>query len=646
MFSYLRMIVGTWLLISLAGRLAAQTTAFTYQGRLTDGGQPANGTYDLTLSLYATNLSGSPLGIVTNQGVAVAGGLFTVTPNFGPGVFGATNYWLEIAVRTNHATAFLTLSPRQSVTPAPLALYAASAASAASAVTAGSVAATNISGVIASAALPYGILSNFVAAGIAPWTNQVTGSNLTASGGVNLTPEVWVFTNGTYYAGGVWYHSTDNVVQDAIDHLPVGSLLEPGGGVVELGSGTFFVNDSISIHQTNPFTIELRGQGQTATAIVGTMNGPVLSIGSSNGTRINLEIDHLCCASTVNTYTNIVEIGDTTPASVEVRHWSPEDTGGVANMNIHDCYFGPWDALTNNESIGVFEGFSTTSTGVSDYVPRLVPIWVQSVLSDNYTIRNCHFFETVAVYLACDHCRVENNNFYYMGQNNDWPNTSAFSLGSAIIFSHYNPNDAWFTYGNHFYGCNGGIFCDSGTGNGISLNDFYESCDFSVATTPDTGWTLVNVNGAGTETVGDYPFYDPWSAGNASVQTVKWGQGPVVQAESLSVADGNVTVTGTRFPVKFNLFSGGTASANGTYVRSGAEWTNAASGTRLKYDADAQTFEIYSNRTALYQFASYGKNFDAGFYGSAEAGAEPAPYCVVASMMTNVAVTANGTFYG
>src|SRR5262249_10603181 len=30
----------------------SQTTAFTYQGRLNDGGNPANGSYDLQFSLY------------------------------------------------------------------------------------------------------------------------------------------------------------------------------------------------------------------------------------------------------------------------------------------------------------------------------------------------------------------------------------------------------------------------------------------------------------------------------------------------------------------------------------------------------------------------------------------------------------------
>src|SRR5690349_10170191 len=37
----------------------AQTTAFTYQGKLTDNGTPANGNYDLTFKLFDTPTIGS-----------------------------------------------------------------------------------------------------------------------------------------------------------------------------------------------------------------------------------------------------------------------------------------------------------------------------------------------------------------------------------------------------------------------------------------------------------------------------------------------------------------------------------------------------------------------------------------------------------
>ena len=40
----------------------AQGTAFTYQGRLNDGGAPANGSYDLQFILYNAGVGGSQQG--------------------------------------------------------------------------------------------------------------------------------------------------------------------------------------------------------------------------------------------------------------------------------------------------------------------------------------------------------------------------------------------------------------------------------------------------------------------------------------------------------------------------------------------------------------------------------------------------------
>lgn len=122
----------------------AQGTAFTYQGRLNDGGSIANGSYDIAFTLFATNTTGTAVaGPVTNPAVGVSNGLFTTSVNFGPGIFTGTNYWLEIAVSTNGADAFSTLAPRQPLTPTPYAIFAAGANAAG---ISGTVPAANISG--------------------------------------------------------------------------------------------------------------------------------------------------------------------------------------------------------------------------------------------------------------------------------------------------------------------------------------------------------------------------------------------------------------------------------------------------------------------------------------------------------------------
>lgn len=111
----------------------ALSTAFTYQGRLTDGGSPANGVYDLRFILYDTETGGAQVGsIVPKEDVTVTNGLFSVELDFGGAAFTGDARWLEIAVRPGSGTGtsgYTVLSPRQPVSPSPYALFAKAAGS-------------------------------------------------------------------------------------------------------------------------------------------------------------------------------------------------------------------------------------------------------------------------------------------------------------------------------------------------------------------------------------------------------------------------------------------------------------------------------------------------------------------------------------
>ncbi len=116
---------------------SAQGSAFTYQGRLLDGANPARGNYDFQFTLYDAPTNGMVVaGPVTNALTSVSNGLFTVLLDFGAEVFGGGDRWLGIGARSNGAAApFTLLAPRQLITPTPVALAARFASNAATVTT-------------------------------------------------------------------------------------------------------------------------------------------------------------------------------------------------------------------------------------------------------------------------------------------------------------------------------------------------------------------------------------------------------------------------------------------------------------------------------------------------------------------------------
>jgi hypothetical protein len=100
-----------------AGALFGQTSGFTYQGRLTDGGLPANGNYDLQFALFDAADGNNQIGqtkIVSS--VPVSAGVFTVMLDFGANAFSGANRFLEISAQPSGAGAFTLLTPRQPIT--------------------------------------------------------------------------------------------------------------------------------------------------------------------------------------------------------------------------------------------------------------------------------------------------------------------------------------------------------------------------------------------------------------------------------------------------------------------------------------------------------------------------------------------------
>ena len=157
----------------------AQSSLFTYQGRLVQGAQPANGSYDFRFTLFNAVTNGTAIGIpLTNAAVQVSNGVFSTGLDFGAQAFDGSPRWLELAVRTNaNATPFMVLSRRQQITLSPYAAFAANAAalSPGASLTANGMGVTNIIGTN----IVQGTLTSrqFDAATWQAMTNQSTKTN-------------------------------------------------------------------------------------------------------------------------------------------------------------------------------------------------------------------------------------------------------------------------------------------------------------------------------------------------------------------------------------------------------------------------------------------------------------------------------------
>ncbi|MDQ4122235.1 MAG: tail fiber domain-containing protein [Acidobacteriota bacterium] len=97
----------------------AQTTAFTYQGKLTDTSAAASGTYHMQFRLY-----GAPTGnllqfgpTIENTNVSVNNGIFTVVLDFGSGI-SFSGLYMQISIKRPADTSYTTLTPRQRLTSA------------------------------------------------------------------------------------------------------------------------------------------------------------------------------------------------------------------------------------------------------------------------------------------------------------------------------------------------------------------------------------------------------------------------------------------------------------------------------------------------------------------------------------------------
>lgn len=124
-------VVAALLLMLLSTTASAQSigTAISYQGTLKFNGAYMNDTVDLRFRLYNSSAFGTAVSsYVDVPNVDVINGLFDVQLDFGASPWTGQARWLEVSVRPwDSVGSYTVLAPRQAITPAPFALYAANA---------------------------------------------------------------------------------------------------------------------------------------------------------------------------------------------------------------------------------------------------------------------------------------------------------------------------------------------------------------------------------------------------------------------------------------------------------------------------------------------------------------------------------------
>jgi hypothetical protein len=253
---------------------AAQGTAFTYQGRLADGGSPANGNYNLRFVLFDALIVGNQVGSpLTVSPVSVSNGLFTVTLDFGANFPGADR-WLEIGVRTNGAVAFTNLTLRQKISVTPYAITAGNLS--------GALSAAQLSGTVPLARLS-GITSNQL--DVATWqlATNVNGGNAAVLNGLAAT-SLWQL-GGNDVAPGQFLGSINNQPVEFRVNGGRALRLEPdvgGQGAPNIvgGSPSNFVANGV-------VGATISGGGATNTFRAGGPGGTTNTFGFSNSVTAN-----------------------------------------------------------------------------------------------------------------------------------------------------------------------------------------------------------------------------------------------------------------------------------------------------------------------------------------------------------------------
>jgi hypothetical protein len=335
-----------------AATARAETSAFTFQGRLDDNGAPTSGNYDLELKLFtsATVGQGTQIGAtLTKASVPVKSGVFTVELDFGANAFPGADRFLQVAVKpAASADALIVLTPRQPITPTPYALHSASAITADSATNASHATnATNATNATdASHAKNADNAANATIAANA--NNAATATNATQLGGQPASNYVQTndgrLTDARPPTAGSANYIQNNATKtpqlgnfkisgdgDAFGTLS-GNFVDAGTQFSIAGNRVLSVSGSPSLPGSNTFVGVLAGDtnttGETNT-FVGSLAGEFNTSGSNNtmlGSGADVNMTDLTNATAIGSRALVNQSNSLVLGSINTVHGATADT--------------------------------------------------------------------------------------------------------------------------------------------------------------------------------------------------------------------------------------------------------------------------------------------------------------------------------
>lgn len=108
------------LIVLASGICFAQTSAFTYQGKMGSNGAPANGPHQFEFKLFDAATGTNQIGTTQTATATVQNGSFSMRLDCGAAAFAAgQDLWLEISVRLSGGDPYTVLTPRQQIMGRP-----------------------------------------------------------------------------------------------------------------------------------------------------------------------------------------------------------------------------------------------------------------------------------------------------------------------------------------------------------------------------------------------------------------------------------------------------------------------------------------------------------------------------------------------